>query len=71
MRLTDRPRDIGKALKGLSRSPGIRGHDGPEYARLGEYLKSRGGSHRLICNIDDATRTVLVLQIGDRKEVYR
>jgi mRNA interferase RelE/StbE len=38
---------------------------------LGEYWKFRVGSYRLICNIDDATRTVLVLQIGDRKEVYR
>ena len=54
-RLTDRPRDIGEALKG----------------RLGEYWKFRVGSYRLICDIDDATRTVLVLQIGNRKEVYR
>ena len=49
------PRRIGEVLKG----------------RLGEYWKYCVGSYRLICNIDDTTRTVLVLQVGDRKEVYR
>jgi mRNA interferase RelE/StbE len=51
----ENPRRIGEALKG----------------RFGEYWKYRVGDYRLICDIDDASRTVWVLQIGDRKEVYR
>jgi mRNA interferase RelE/StbE len=46
--------------------------------RIGEALKGRGeywkyhvGDYRLICDIEDATRTVSVLKIGDRKEIYR
>lgn len=54
-RVAVEPRRIGEALKG----------------RLGEYWKYRVGSYRLICNIEDSTCTVLVLHIGDRKEVYR
>ena len=54
-RVMAEPRRIGEALKG----------------RFGEYWKYRVGDYRLICDIEDATRTVWVLQIGDRKEVYR
>ena len=31
----------------------------------------RVGDYRLICDIQDATRIVSVVRIGDRKEVYR
>jgi mRNA interferase RelE/StbE len=31
----------------------------------------RVGDFRLICDIQDATRTVSVVRIGNRKEVYR
>ncbi len=49
------PRRVGEALTGP----------------LGEYWKYRVGNYRLICNIDDVKRVVLVLQLGDRKEIYR
>lgn len=31
----------------------------------------RVGDYRLICDLQDATRTVFIVRIGDRKEVYR
>jgi mRNA interferase RelE/StbE len=31
----------------------------------------RVGDFRLICDIQDETRTVSVVRIGDRKEIYR
>lgn len=31
----------------------------------------RVGDYRLICDIQDASRTVFIVRIGDRKEVYR
>ncbi|HET7105718.1 MAG TPA: type II toxin-antitoxin system RelE/ParE family toxin [Candidatus Acidoferrum sp.] len=52
----DDPRSIGKALQG---------------SRLGEFWRYRVGSFRLICKIEDARLLVLVLRIGDRKEIYR
>lgn len=47
--------------------------------RLGEaytgplkgYWKYRVGDHRLVCEIKDKTMRILVIAIGDRKEVYR
>ena len=47
--------------------------------RLGEaytgslkgYWKYRIGDYRLVCEIQDQTQTVIVVAIGDRKEVYR
>jgi mRNA interferase RelE/StbE len=52
----DDPRSIGKALQG---------------ARLGEFWRYRVGTFRLICKIEDDRLLVLVLRIGDRKEIYR
>jgi mRNA interferase RelE/StbE len=52
----DDPRSIGKALQG---------------ARFGEFWRYRIGTFRLICRIEDARLLVLVLRIGDRKEIYR
>jgi mRNA interferase RelE/StbE len=51
----DDPRGIGKALKGP----------------LGELWRYRVGDFRVICDIQDKVLTVLVLQVGNRREVYR
>ena len=50
------PRLIGEALKG---------------ARLGEFWKYRVGDYRIICRIEDGRLCVLVVTIGNRREVYR
>jgi mRNA interferase RelE/StbE len=50
------PRRIGDALKG---------------AKLGGFWKYRVGDYRLICHIDHGVALVLVLRIGNRREVYR
>jgi mRNA interferase RelE/StbE len=52
---TNDPRRLGKALKGL----------------LGDLWRYRVGDFRIICEIQDGVLTVLVLQIGNRREVYR
>lgn len=49
------PRAIGKALKGP----------------LGDLWRYRVGDYRVICEIQDKLLTVLVLQVGNRREVYR
>ena len=49
------PRQSGKALKGS----------------LGELWRYRVGDFRILCDIQDGKLTVLVLQIGNRREVYR
>ena len=51
----DSPRRLGRALTG----------------HRGELWRYRVGDHRLICSIEDQTVTVLVLDIGHRREVYR
>ena len=50
------PRSIGEALKGK---------------RFKELWKYRVGDYRLVCNLEDGTCTVIVLKVGDRKEIYR
>jgi mRNA interferase RelE/StbE len=52
---SDDPRTMGKALKGP----------------LGELWRYRVGDYRIICNLQDGVMTVLVLQIGSRREIYR
>ncbi len=49
------PRAMGKALKGS----------------LGDLWRYRVGDYRVLCDIQDGVLTVLVLQIGNRREVYR
>ena len=51
----DDPRSAGKALVGP----------------LGGLWRYRVGDYRVICDLRDATLIVLVLQIGNRREVYR
>ena len=52
----DDPRSIGKALTG---------------PRLGEYRRYRIGNNRVICSIRDRQVTVLVIEIGNRQDVYQ
>ena len=52
---SDDPRMLGKALKGA----------------LGDLWRYRVGDYRVLCDIQDGAPTVLVLQIGNRREVYR
>ena len=49
------PRTIGKALSGP----------------LGGLWRYRAGDYRLICEIQDGVLCVLVLKIGNRREVYK
>ena len=49
------PREFGKALKGP----------------LGDLWRYHVGDFRIFCDIQDGVLTVLVLQIGNRREVYR
>lgn len=49
-------RSIGEALKG---------------ARLGQLWKYRVGDYRLIASIEDEAVKILVVKIGNRKEVYK
>jgi mRNA interferase RelE/StbE len=51
----DDPRELGKALKGS----------------LGDLWRYRVGDYRVLCDIQDGVLTVLVLQIGNRREIYR
>lgn len=53
--LSDDPRRMGKALKGP----------------LGDLWRYRVGDFRVICDIQDGVLVVLVLQIGNRREIYR
>jgi mRNA interferase RelE/StbE len=50
------PRCIGEALKG---------------SELGESWKYWVGEYRFICAIEDGELLILVLRIGNRREVYR
>jgi mRNA interferase RelE/StbE len=54
-RLED-PRSLGEALKG---------------SKLGDFWKYRVGDYRLISSIEDGVMRVLVVKIGNRREVYR
>lgn len=39
--------------------------------KLGTYWRYRVGDVRVICDIKDAVVTILVIEIGHRREVYR
>ena len=54
--LLDDPRSLGEALRG------------PE---LGKYWKYRVGDYRIIADIQDKHIAIIVLRIGNRREVYR
>ena len=50
------PRILGAALTG---------------PRLGAYWKYRIGDYRVLCDIQDETITILVVKVGNCREVYR
>ena len=50
------PRSIGQALKG---------------SVLGDFWKYRLGDIRIIASIEDDRLVILVLRVGNRKEIYR
>ena len=52
----DDPRSIGEALKG---------------SKLGAFWKYRVGDHRIIASIEDGALRILVVRIGNRREVYK
>lgn len=52
---SDDPRSIGKPLSGP----------------LAGYWSYRVGDHRVVCEIQDRRIVILVLRIGNRREVYR
>jgi mRNA interferase RelE/StbE len=55
IRLKD-PRSVGQALKG---------------SKLGEFWKYRVGDFRIIASIQDQKMIILVLRVGNRREIYR
>jgi mRNA interferase RelE/StbE len=52
----DDPRTLGKSLSA---------------PKLGVYWRYREGDMRIICDIQDGEMRVLVIEIGNRREVYR
>jgi mRNA interferase RelE/StbE len=52
----ENPRSIGQALAGST---------------LGDYWKYRVGDYRIIADIQDGKLIVLVVRVGNRREVYR
>jgi mRNA interferase RelE/StbE len=52
----ENPRSLGEALHG---------------SKLGELWKYRVGDYRLICSIEDDRLIVLVLRVGNRREIYK
>ena len=52
----DNPRSIGEALRG---------------SKLGDFWKYRVGDWRIIASIEDGALRILVIRIGNRKDVYR
>jgi mRNA interferase RelE/StbE len=54
--LLDDPRSIGEALKG---------------SKLGDFWKYRVGDYRIVSSIEDGELRILVVRIGNRREVYR
>jgi mRNA interferase RelE/StbE len=52
----DNPRSIGEALRG---------------SKLGELWKYRVGDYRIISSIEDKTVRIIVVRIGNRRDVYK
>lgn len=52
----DDPRSIGEALKG---------------SQLGSFWKYRVGHYRIIASIEDQALRILVVRLGNRREVHR
>ncbi len=54
--ILDDPRTLGKSLKG---------------PKMAEYWRYRVGDIRVICHIVDGQMMVLVIEIGNHREIYR
>ena len=52
----EEPRNTGQALNGPI---------------IGEYWRYRVGDYRIICDIQDGALCVLVIEVGNRREIYR
>ena len=52
----DNPRSTGKALTG---------------PQLGTYWRYRVGDYRIICDIQDEALCILVIEVGNRRDVYQ
>ncbi|MFH1817348.1 MAG: type II toxin-antitoxin system RelE/ParE family toxin [Pseudomonadota bacterium] len=52
----DEPRSTGKALTG---------------PQLGIYWRYRVGDYRVICDIQDRALCILVIEVGNRRDIYR
>ena len=52
----------------FSRTPLLRQNRGPT---LGTFWRCRVGDYRLICDIQDAVLLILVIEMGNRRDVYR
>jgi mRNA interferase RelE/StbE len=50
------PRSVGQALRG---------------SKLGEFWKYRVGDFRIIASIQDQKMIILVLRVGNKREIYR
>lgn len=55
-RVSNDPRSVGEALKG---------------SKLGAFWKYRVGDYRIVASIEDGVLRVLVVRVGNRREVYR
>ena len=55
-RVLDGPRSVGESLKG---------------SRLGSLWKYRVGDNRIIASIEDSALRILVVRVGNRKNVYQ
>jgi mRNA interferase RelE/StbE len=53
--MLDDPRSTGKALTG---------------PQLGAYWRYRVGDYRIICEIQDSRLCVLVIEVGNRRDIY-
>lgn len=54
--LLEDPRSVGEALKG---------------SKLGDFWKYRVGNYRIIASIEDGALRILVVRVGNRRNVYR
>lgn len=54
--VTEDPRSLGKALTG---------------PQLGTFWRYRVGDYRIICDIQDGALRILVIEMGNRKDIYR
>ena len=56
LELSDEPRSTGRALTGPA---------------VGSYWRYRMENYRLICDIQDGVLCILVIEVGNRRDVYR